>query len=101
MPQTGVEYTSTLLVEIKALKCKPSAQYASVVRMKQTCIVARVYYNKEGGRVSYSSIVPGTAVVRKARSMIFTICGTSQLTLRAQQVLTDAQPQHCTTDVLY
>ena len=33
-------------------------------------------YNKEGGRVSYSSIVPCTAVVRvKARSMIFTMCG--------------------------
>ena len=33
-------------------------------------------YNKEGGRVSYSSIVPCTAVVRvEARSMIFTMCG--------------------------
>ena len=32
--------------------------------------------NKEGGRVSYSSIVPCTAVVRiEARSMIFTVCG--------------------------
>ena len=36
---------------------------------------ARVY-NKEGGRVSYSSIVPCTTVVRvQARSMIFTMCG--------------------------
>ena len=35
-------------------------------------------YNKEGGRVSYSSIVPGTAVVRvQTRSMIFTMCGMS------------------------
>ena len=33
-------------------------------------------YNKEGGRVSYSSIVPCTAVVRvQARLMIFTMCG--------------------------
>ena len=39
-------------------------------------IIARVYYNKEGGRVSYSSIVPCTAVVRvQARLMIFTMCG--------------------------
>ena len=38
-------------------------------------IIPRVY-NKEGGRVSYSSIVPCTAVVRvQARSMIFTMCG--------------------------
>ena len=38
-------------------------------------VMARVY-NKEGGRVSYSSIVPCTAVVRvQARSMIFTMCG--------------------------
>ena len=36
---------------------------------------ARVY-NKEGGRVSYTSIVPCTAVVRvQARLMIFTMCG--------------------------
>ena len=35
-------------------------------------------YNKEGGRVSYSSIVPSTAVVRvQTRSMIFTMCGMS------------------------
>ena len=35
-------------------------------------------YNKEGGRASYSSIVPGIAVVRvKAGSMIFTMCGIS------------------------
>ena len=48
--------------------------------------LARVY-NKEGGRVSYSSIVRGTAVVGvQARSMIFTTCGVSQFTLRAQQV---------------
>ena len=34
------------------------------------------YYNKEGGRVSYSSIVPCIAVVRaQARLMIFTMCG--------------------------
>ena len=40
-------------------------------------VKARVY-NKEGGRVSYSSIVPGTAVVRvQTRSMIFTTCGMS------------------------
>ena len=33
-------------------------------------------YNKEGGRVSYSSIVPCTAVVRvQARLMIFIMCG--------------------------
>ena len=33
-------------------------------------------YNKEGGRVSYSSIVPCTAVVRvQARLIIFTTCG--------------------------
>ena len=33
-------------------------------------------YNKEGGRVSYSSIVLCTAVVRvQARLMIFTMCG--------------------------
>ena len=33
---------------------------------------------KERGRVSYSSIVPGTAVVRvQTRSMIFTTCGMS------------------------
>ena len=42
------------------------------------CIIymnARVY-NKEGGRVSYSSIVPCTAVVRvQARLIIFTMCG--------------------------
>ena len=39
-------------------------------------IISRVYY-KEGGRVSYSSIVPCTAVVRvQARLMIFTTCGT-------------------------
>ena len=38
-------------------------------------IRARVY-NKEGGRVSYSSIVPCTAVIRvQARLMIFTMCG--------------------------
>ena len=39
-------------------------------------MITRVY-NKEGGRVSYSSIVPCTAVVRvQARLMIFTMCGT-------------------------
>ena len=38
-------------------------------------LIARVY-NNEGGRVSYSSIVPCTAVVRvRARLMIFTMCG--------------------------
>ena len=38
-------------------------------------VLARVY-NKEGGRVSYSSIVPCTAVVRvHARVMIFIMCG--------------------------
>ena len=41
-------------------------------------MVSRVYNNKEGGRVSYSSIVPGIAVVRvQTRSMIFTTCGMS------------------------
>ena len=39
-------------------------------------LIARVY-NKERGRVSYSSMAPATAVVRvQARSMIFTVCGT-------------------------
>ena len=38
-------------------------------------VLPRVY-NKEGGRLSYSSIVPCTAVVRvQARLMIFTMCG--------------------------
>ena len=33
-------------------------------------------YNKDGGRVSYASIVPCTAVVRvQARLIIFTMCG--------------------------
>ena len=40
-----------------------------------TYVYARVY-NKEGGRVSYSSIVPCTAVVRvQERLIIFTMCG--------------------------
>ena len=39
-------------------------------------VIPRVY-NKEGGRVSYSSIVPCTAVVRvQARLIIFTTCCT-------------------------
>ena len=38
-------------------------------------IISRVY-NKEGGRGSYSSIVPCSAIVRvDARSMIFITCG--------------------------
>ena len=46
------------------------------VKMLILLVLARVYYNKEGGRVSYSSIVPCTAVVRvQARLMIFTLCG--------------------------
>ena len=44
----------------------------------------RHQYNKEGRRVSYSSIVRGTAVVTvQTRSMIYTACGVSQFTLRA------------------
>ena len=39
-------------------------------------LVSSRVYNKERGRVSYSSIVPCTAVVRvQARLMIFTMCG--------------------------
>ena len=48
--------------------------------------------------MSYSSIVRGTAVVSvQTRSMIFTTCGTSQFTLRAQQV----QHVHSHSLVLY
>ena len=44
--------------------------------VQQLHILPRVY-NKEGGRVSYSSIVPYTAVVRvQARLIIFTMCCT-------------------------
>ena len=40
-------------------------------------IASRVYYNNKGRRVSYSSIVPCTAVVKvQAKLMIFTTCGT-------------------------
>ena len=51
----------------------------SIARLTRTvcllCTIPRVY-NKEGGRMSYSSIVPCTAVVRvEAKSMIFTMCG--------------------------
>ena len=46
------------------------------VAIHRPCVYTRVY-NKGGGRVSYSSIVPCTAVVRvQARLMIFTTCCT-------------------------
>ena len=45
-------------------------------RTIRNIIIPRVY-NKEGGRVSYTSIVPCTAIVRvQARLMISTMCGT-------------------------
>ena len=48
----------------------------AVLNSEQTRLVGTRVYNKEGGRVSYSSIVPCTAVVRvQARLMIFTMCG--------------------------
>ena len=53
-----------------------------IMYMLKHMVKVQLYYqgytanNKEGGRVSYSSIVPCTAVVRiEARSMIFTVCG--------------------------
>ena len=52
-------------------------------------------YNKEG-----ECHLLGRAVVRvKARSVIFTMCGNSQSTLGAQQVLTRATvlPMYCTS----
>ena len=65
---------------------KSSTECKTLGMSQNSCqlLVPRVY-NKEGGRVSYSSIVPGTAVVRvQTRSMIFTTCGVSPFTLRAR-----------------
>ena len=57
-----------------------ASNYEGIHNLLRSCTwllsTSRVYYNKEGRRVSYSRIVPCTAVVRvQARLIIFTMCG--------------------------
>ena len=54
-----------------------------------------VGFIKEGGRVSYSSVVCGTAIVTgQTRSMIFTTCAVYIAGVRS------AQPQSCTVHII-
>ena len=69
-------YTPKIILVVILRYCMYNYRNKSDLPQKFLLFMKARVYNKEGGRVSYSSIVPCTAVVRvQARFMIFTMCG--------------------------